>query len=93
MTCHTCANPTCVDDCQHYPPPALKVGSAEHKLQELLKIANQLVSDPLAYNGDRELMCHFCCGDYVHRFSGNDTIKHEPICPILKLEQFKQTLK
>jgi hypothetical protein len=88
MTCHICANPTCVDDCQHFPPPALKVGGAEQKLVELLKIAEEM-ADSTEWDGG-DMICSHCHG--IHDIP-NDVTKHHPHCPILKLEQFKQTLK
>jgi len=95
MICHTCAKPNCVDDCTNFLPPALKVGSAEHKLQELLKITNDLTSVSYKYDLDREeSRCVFC--DYHNPDYSNGIpapyIGHSSLCPILELEQFKATL-
>jgi hypothetical protein len=87
MTCHVCANPTCVDDCQHFPPPPLKIGSAEHKLQELLKIADEMADSKEWDNGD--MICSHCHG--MHDIAADET-EHHPRCPVLKLEQFKASL-
>lgn len=92
MTCHVCANPTCVDDCQNYPPPALKVGSAEQKLQELLKIADDMAAEIVSYNAHNDPVCHFCFADIEKVNSRGAEVTHEKDCPILKLEQFKKTL-
>ncbi len=89
MTCHVCANPTCVNDCQHFPPPALKVGSAEQKLQELLKIANDLVEYHTIDSLDFYYPSCFHCGERETEHG----LSHDAGCPILKLEQFKQALK
>ena len=91
MTCHVCANPICVDDCQHFPPPALKIGSAEHKLQELLLIADEMAGEYVTHNGDRDLVCAFCYTNVRDTFHGLIT-NHNTNCPILKLEQFKYNL-
>lgn len=92
MTCHVCANPTCVNDCQHFPPPALKVGSAEQKLQELLKIADDLTDGCINHDPYGEHTCKYCGGLTRYDFD-KTSINHHESCPILKLEQFKQTLK
>ncbi len=55
---------------------------------ELYKIAELLGSDPVTHNGDRELVCHFCGGDYVESLY-DSRINHEKFCPILKLEKYK----
>ena len=87
MTCHVCAKPTCVDDCASFPPPPLKVGSAEHKLQELLKIADEMSDRHLGCSEYGGFRCNFCDGIEVAM-----EIEHDNDCPILKLEQFKASL-
>ena len=88
MTCHVCAKPNCVDDCASFPPPALKIGSAEHKLQELLKITDEFLENTYLVYSDyyHHWYCGFCHA--VHE----DTITHETDCPYSKLEQFKASL-
>jgi hypothetical protein len=91
MTCHVCAKPNCVDDCTNFPPPALKIGSAEHKLQELLKIADEMAKGYFVMNGDRDHICAFCDGGTSYKQFDIDII-HTKECPTLKLEQFKASL-
>jgi hypothetical protein len=91
MTCHVCAKPNCVDDCTNFPPPPLKIGSAEHKLQELLKITNEMANEYVTYNGDHDLVCVFCDTNVRVTFHGLIT-NHNTNCPILKLEQFKASI-
>lgn len=90
MTCHVCANPTCLDDCTNFPPPPLKLGSAEHKLQELLKIADSMVDDHMV-EVDGFYYCNHCSREYIYK-NGSRTVTHHETCPILKLEIFKASL-
>lgn len=89
MTCHVCANPTCVDDCQHFPPPPLKIGSAEHKLQELLKIADEMSKKHMESDECHPPWCIHCGANYNY---ATKEVIHKDTCPILKLEQFKASL-
>lgn len=92
MTCHVCANPTCVDDCVNYPPTGIVIGSAEHKLQQLLVIVDQLTNNHVVgYDwGDDE--CIHCGAPNKYYTNEGFILIHNQSCPIELLKQFKQTL-
>ena len=95
MTCHVCRNPSCIDDCSSFPPPALKIGSAEHKLQELLKITDSITAVDCIVEAKNGFYYCFYCGieaDYNITRIEKRNVTHSKDCPILKLERFKAEL-
>lgn len=52
-----------------------------------------LSHDPYIKSECGGLECFYCCGPYIERIMGPDTIKHEPDCTYVKAEKLIKKVK